>query len=83
MANMQGAPAASDEREKTALEQYGINLTEIAKSGKLDPVIGRDAEIRRISQVLTRRTKNSPASARRPSSRDSPSASSRATSPTR
>src|ERR1700710_2671489 len=60
MANMQGAPAASDERQLTALEQYGINLTEIAKSGKLDPVIGRDAEIRRISQVLTRRTKNNP-----------------------
>jgi ATP-dependent Clp protease ATP-binding subunit ClpB len=60
MANMQGAPAASDEQQKTALEQYGINLTEIAKSGKLDPVIGRDAEIRRVSQVLTRRTKNNP-----------------------
>ena len=59
MANMQGAPASTDE-QKTALEQYGINLTEIAKSGKLDPVIGRDAEIRRVSQVLTRRTKNNP-----------------------
>ncbi|MEJ1230432.1 MAG: AAA family ATPase [Galbitalea sp.] len=57
---MQGAPAASDEEQKSALEQYGINLTEIAKSGKLDPVIGRDAEIRRVSQVLTRRTKNNP-----------------------
>jgi ATP-dependent Clp protease ATP-binding subunit ClpB len=60
MANMQGAPAASDEQQKTPLQQYGINLTEIAKSGKLDPVIGRDAEIRRVSQVLTRRTKNNP-----------------------
>ncbi len=59
MANMQGAPS-SQEEQKSALEQYGINLTEIAKSGKLDPVIGRDAEIRRISQVLTRRTKNNP-----------------------
>src|SRR4051794_22689223 len=59
MANMQGVPS-SQEEPKTALEQYGINLTEIAKSGKLDPVIGRDAEIRRISQVLTRRTKNNP-----------------------
>ncbi len=59
MANMQGAPA-TDENAKTALEQYGVNLTEIAKSGKLDPVIGRDAEIRRISQVRTRRTKNNP-----------------------
>src|SRR5580698_28538 len=59
MANMQGAPTTQDE-QKSALEQYGINLTEIAKSGKLDPVIGRDAEIRRVSQVLTRRTKNNP-----------------------
>ena len=59
MANMQGAPATDDE-QKTALEQYGVNLTEIARSGKLDPVIGRDAEIRRVSQVLTRRTKNNP-----------------------
>ncbi|NEM91877.1 ATP-dependent Clp protease ATP-binding subunit [Galbitalea soli] len=59
MANMQGAPSVQEE-QKTALEQYGINLTEIARSGKLDPVIGRDAEIRRISQVLTRRTKNNP-----------------------
>ncbi len=59
MANMQGAPA-SDEEQKSALETYGINLTDIARSGKLDPVIGRDAEIRRISQVLTRRTKNNP-----------------------
>ncbi|AZZ57490.1 ATP-dependent Clp protease ATP-binding subunit [Rathayibacter iranicus] len=46
--------------EKSALEQYGVNLTAIAASGKLDPVIGRDAEIRRVSQVLTRRTKNNP-----------------------
>jgi len=59
MANMQGAPTTQEE-QKSALEQYGINLTEIAKSGKLDPVIGRDAEIRRVSQVLTRRTKNNP-----------------------
>ena len=59
MANMQGAPA-SDQERKSALETYGVNLTDIARSGKLDPVIGRDAEIRRISQVLTRRTKNNP-----------------------
>ncbi|QJA00171.1 MULTISPECIES: AAA family ATPase [unclassified Leifsonia] len=59
MANMQGAPSTQEE-QKSALEQYGVNLTEIAKSGKLDPVIGRDAEIRRVSQVLTRRTKNNP-----------------------
>ncbi len=59
MANMQGAPSSQDE-QKSALEQFGVNLTEIAKQGKLDPVIGRDAEIRRVSQVLTRRTKNNP-----------------------
>ena len=59
MANMQGAPSTQDE-QKTALEQYGVNLTAIAQTGKLDPVIGRDAEIRRITQVLTRRTKNNP-----------------------
>jgi len=59
MANMQGAPS-TEEDAKTALEQYGVNLTEIARSGKLDPVIGRDSEIRRVSQVLTRRTKNNP-----------------------
>ena len=46
--------------QETALQQYGVNLTEIAREGKLDPVIGRDAEIRRVSQVLTRRTKNNP-----------------------
>ncbi len=59
MANMQGAPSSQDQ-QKSALEQYGVNLTEIARSGKLDPVIGRDAEIRRVSQVLSRRTKNNP-----------------------
>jgi ATP-dependent Clp protease ATP-binding subunit ClpB len=48
------------EDQKSALEKFGIDLTEIAKSGKLDPVIGRDAEIRRVSQVLSRRTKNNP-----------------------
>jgi ATP-dependent Clp protease ATP-binding subunit ClpB len=48
------------EDQRSALEKYGVNLTDIAKSGKLDPVIGRDAEIRRVSQVLSRRTKNNP-----------------------
>jgi ATP-dependent Clp protease ATP-binding subunit ClpB len=52
--NLGGGP------EKTALEEYGVNLTERAKQGKLDPVIGRDAEIRRTIQVLSRRTKNNP-----------------------
>jgi ATP-dependent Clp protease ATP-binding subunit ClpB len=53
-------PNMQQEEQKSALEQFGVNLTEIAKSGKLDPVIGRDAEIRRVSQVLSRRTKNNP-----------------------
>ncbi len=43
-----------------ALEQYGIDLTAAARDGKLDPVIGRDTEIRRVVQVLSRRTKNNP-----------------------
>ena len=43
-----------------ALEKYGRDLTELAKQGKLDPVIGRDEEIRRVMQVLSRRTKNNP-----------------------
>src|SRR5579883_2851126 len=43
-----------------ALEKYGRNLTELARQGKLDPVIGRDEEIRRVIQVLSRRTKNNP-----------------------
>ncbi|WP_062430974.1 ATP-dependent chaperone ClpB [Herbidospora daliensis] len=43
-----------------ALEKYGVDLTERARHGKLDPVIGRDSEIRRVVQVLSRRTKNNP-----------------------
>ncbi len=43
-----------------ALDQYGRNLTELARRGKLDPVIGRDEEIRRVIQILSRRTKNNP-----------------------
>ncbi|KAG0649697.1 Heat shock [Hyphodiscus hymeniophilus] len=46
--------------EKSALEQYGVDLTARAKDGKLDPVIGRDSEIHRTIQVLSRRTKNNP-----------------------
>jgi ATP-dependent Clp protease ATP-binding subunit ClpB len=46
--------------EKSALEQYGVDLTARAKAGKLDPVIGRDSEIHRTIQVLSRRTKNNP-----------------------
>ncbi|WP_175414047.1 ATP-dependent Clp protease ATP-binding subunit [Agrococcus sp. SGAir0287] len=59
MARMGGMqPGQQDER--SALEQFGTDLTAIARAGRLDPVIGRDAEIRRISQVLSRRTKNNP-----------------------
>jgi len=48
------------EEEKPALEQYGIDLTAKARDGKLDPVIGRSAEIQRTIQILSRRTKNNP-----------------------
>ena len=48
------------EEKYQALEKYGRDLTSLAKSGKLDPVIGRDDEIRRVLQVLSRRTKNNP-----------------------
>ncbi|MGK9219823.1 MULTISPECIES: ATP-dependent Clp protease ATP-binding subunit [unclassified Microbacterium] len=57
---MQANQMPQQEEQQSALEQFGINLTERAKQGKLDPVIGRDSEIRRVSQVLTRRTKNNP-----------------------
>ena len=52
----------SQEAEATyeALEKYAVDLTARAEEGKLDPVIGRDAEIRRVMQVLSRRTKNNP-----------------------
>jgi ATP-dependent Clp protease ATP-binding subunit ClpB len=48
------------EPEKAALEEYGVDLTQRARDGKLDPVIGRDAEIHRTIQILSRRTKNNP-----------------------
>jgi ATP-dependent Clp protease ATP-binding subunit ClpB len=48
------------EQNYESLEKYGIDLTQLAKDGKLDPVIGRDEEIRRIMQILLRRTKNNP-----------------------
>jgi ATP-dependent Clp protease ATP-binding subunit ClpB len=52
--------AANSEENRKALEKYSIDLTERASQGKLDPVIGRDDEIRRTIQVLQRRTKNNP-----------------------
>ena len=51
---------ASPESKYQALERYGKDLTQMAREGKLDPVIGRDEEIRRVIQVLARRTKNNP-----------------------
>jgi ATP-dependent Clp protease ATP-binding subunit ClpB len=51
-------PNAEDRYQ--ALEKYGRDLTELARKGKLDPVIGRDDEVRRVVQVLSRRTKNNP-----------------------
>ena len=56
------ARVTSEDPEGTykALEKYGVDLTERARDGKLDPVIGRDSEIRRVIQVLSRRTKNNP-----------------------
>ncbi len=57
-----GARVTSQSQEDTyqALEKYAINLTKLAREGKLDPVIGRDKEIRRVLQILSRRTKNNP-----------------------
>jgi len=54
------ADSASAEDSYNALNKYAINLNEQARAGKLDPVIGRDEEIRRVLQILSRRTKNNP-----------------------
>ena len=51
---------ADGEQTYQALEKYSVDLTALAREGKIDPVIGRDAEIRRVVQVLSRRTKNNP-----------------------
>ena len=51
---------ADAEEQRQALEKYTVDLTERAEAGELDPVIGRDDEIRRTIQVLQRRTKNNP-----------------------
>jgi ATP-dependent Clp protease ATP-binding subunit ClpB len=57
-----GAKVTSQTSDETynSLERYAINLNEMARTGKLDPVIGRDEEIRRVLQILSRRTKNNP-----------------------
>jgi len=54
------APPGQAEEDQSPLERFGRDLTEMAEQGKLDPVIGRDEEIRRVIQVLSRRTKNNP-----------------------
>jgi len=54
------ADSPSAEEQFDALKKYGTNLTELAEQGKLDPVIGRDEEIRRVVRILSRRTKNNP-----------------------
>ncbi|HEY6564540.1 MAG TPA: Clp protease N-terminal domain-containing protein, partial [Pirellulaceae bacterium] len=61
--SVRGSARVTDQNPETAfqaLEKYGIDLVARAQQGKLDPVIGRDAEIRRVIQVLSRRTKNNP-----------------------
>jgi ATP-dependent Clp protease ATP-binding subunit ClpB len=63
MQSIRGSQRVTDQNPEAkfqALERYGIDLVERAKQGKLDPVIGRDQEIRRVIQVLSRRTKNNP-----------------------
>ncbi len=56
----EGVQSAESEGQREALKRYTLDLTERARSGKLDPVIGRDDEIRRVIQILQRRTKNNP-----------------------
>ncbi len=63
MSEVRGSARVMDQNAEStyrALEKYGIDLTQLASQGKLDPVIGRDNEIRRVIQVLSRRTKNNP-----------------------
>ncbi len=63
LTSIRGSQRVTDQNPEgkyQALEKYGRNLTELAAQGKLDPVIGRDEEIRRVIQVLSRRTKNNP-----------------------
>src|SRR6266566_1209445 len=63
LTSIRGSQRVTDQNPEgkyQALEKYGRNLTELARQGKLDPVIGRDEEIRRVIQVLSRRTKNNP-----------------------
>src|SRR5438132_7437502 len=58
----QGAGTGQGEGKKSSklLDQFGVNLTKLAAEGKLDPVVGRQTEIERVMQILSRRTKNNP-----------------------
>src|SRR5204862_7023791 len=63
LVQVRGAQRVTDQNPEAkyqALEKYGRDLTALARRGKIDPVIGRDNEIRRVMQVLSRRTKNNP-----------------------
>ena len=55
-----GQPQPSSQKPKGLLEEFGINVTELARRGEIDPVIGRDEEIVRVIEILNRRTKNNP-----------------------
>ncbi|MEY3310145.1 MAG: ATP-dependent Clp protease, partial [Actinomycetota bacterium] len=55
-----GTESTSSDKGSTILDQYGRNLTQAARDGKLDPVIGREKEMERVMQILSRRTKNNP-----------------------
>jgi ATP-dependent Clp protease ATP-binding subunit ClpB len=84
-----GAHSANAENEYNVLQKYGQELVALAREGKLDPVIGREEEIRRVVRILSRKTKNNPVLVGEPgvgktaSSRGWRSASSRATCPSR
>ena len=61
--DVRGSQRVTDQRAESkyqALEKYSVDLTRLARDGRLDPVVGRDAEIRRVMQTLSRRTKNNP-----------------------
>ena len=61
---VRGGHRVTDQRAESryrSLERFSVDLTQLARDGKLDPIIGRDAEVRRVMQTLTRRTKNNPA----------------------
>ena len=61
MSEQKSAPSGASKNSKTpTLDKYGRDLTELAREGKLDPIIGREEELNRVAQILSRRTKNNP-----------------------